>query len=133
MILGGDFGHATFGFIVEREIFNQVDESRFAARPSDQRFQRDDAAFTFAVDPFPVREVLPARRHGADLGLPTIGKDDQRVVPKHLRNRVLVILQVVLVSVLDFSVTLFQLDEDKRQAVHEADQVRPTFVDARGR
>ena len=133
MIFRGDLGQAAFCFFVKREILDQINQLLFAAGASDQRLQRDDALFALGVDSFPVGKMFPACRHAADLGAGAVGEDDEGVVPEHLRNRVLVVFQVVLVGVLDLAVALLQFDKDERQAVDEADQIGPAFVDTTGR
>ena len=83
----------------------------------------------FAVDPLPIGEMLPPGRHAADFGLAAVRQDDEGVVPEQLRDRLLVVLQVVLVGVFEPSVALLEFDEDQRQAVDEADQIAASLVD----
>ncbi len=73
--------------------------------------------------------MFPACRHAADLRLRAVGQDDEGVVPEHLRNRGLVVFQVVLVGVFDLAVALLEFDKDQGQTVDEADQVGAFFVD----
>src|SRR5262249_14116280 len=112
------------------EVLDQIEEPTLLARPPDQCFQGDDALLALTVDPFPIREMLPARRHAADLRLAAVREDDDGVVPEELRYCLLVVLQVVLVGVFQATVTLLEFDEDERQPVDEADQVAPALVDA---
>jgi hypothetical protein len=112
MILGDNLYQTALAVIEDREVLDQIKETGLFARPPNQSFQRDDALFAFAVDAFPVGEMLPPRRYAADLGLAAVRQDDDGVVPEQLWDRAFVIPQVVLVGVFDFAVRFLQFDED---------------------
>ena len=131
VVLGDDLDQPALGVVEDGEVLDQIEEPGLLARSPNQRLQGDDALFAFAVDPLPVGEMLPARRHAADLRLAAVGQDDEGVVPEQLRDGLLVVLQVVLVGVFEPPVALLEFDEDQRQAVDEADQIAPPLVDAR--
>jgi len=86
--------------------------------------------FAFGVDSIPVGKVFPASRHAADLRAGAVEQDDQGVVPEHLRNRGLLVFEVVLVGMFDLAVAFLEFDEDQGQTVEEADQVGTLLVDA---
>ena len=65
----------------------------------------------------------------ADLGLEAVADDDDGVVVEQVRDRVLVVGQVLLVGGADVLVDVLQLHEQQRDAVDEADDVRPAAVE----
>jgi len=132
VVLGRDLDQPTLRFIEEAEVLYQVQKPSFVARSPDDGLQRNAALFPFRVDPFPVGEVFPARRHAADLRLSAVRQNDDCVKPEQLRNGALVIFQVVLEGVFQLAVGLLEFDEQQRQPVDEADQIGPPFVDRAG-
>ena len=59
----------------------------------------------------------------------TVGQHDEGVVVEQVRDRVLVVGQVLLVGGADVLVDVLQLDEQERQAVDEADDVGAAAVE----
>ena len=123
MVLGDQLGGLALGLAEEGEVLHQVEQPCLVAGAPDHRLQTDDALFAFVVDLLPLGEVLPPGCHAADLALRAVRQDDEGVVPEDLRNRVLVVGEVLLVGVLQSLVRCLQFDEDQRDAVHEADQI----------
>ena len=130
MVLGDDLDQPALGVIEDGEVLDQIEEPALLAGAPDQRFQGDDALLAFAVDPLPLREMLPARRHAADLRLAAVRQDDDGVVPEQLRDGLLVVLAGCSCRrVRALPCALLEFDEDQRQAVDEADQIGPPLVD----
>ncbi len=105
----------------ERKVFNQVEKLGGLACAANHRLKTDDALFAFIVNPLPFNEMIEACGQTADQAFASVREDDEGVVPEELRNRVLVIAQVVVERVL--RPELFQFDEDERQAVYKAHKV----------
>ena len=78
--------------------------------------------------PLPLVEVPPPARDGADPGLLAVGEHHHRVVVKEMRDRVAVVGVVLLEGGLQVTVDVLALDEEQRQPVDEADDVRPATV-----
>src|SRR6266566_2820338 len=116
----------------EAEILHDVQESLLLTRASDNGFQGDDADFAFGVDLLPFAEVFEPRCDCTDFGLASVRQDDEPIMPEDLRNRVPVVLEITIVSILESSVRGFQLNEDQREAVDETDEIGPTLVHLAG-
>ncbi len=69
--------------------------------------------------------MFPARRHAPDATLRSVRQDDDCVVPEDLRDRVSIVGEVVLESILKRLVRCLQFDEQKRDAVDESDEIGP--------
>ncbi len=116
----------------EREVFHDVEQAIFFTGAANKRFQRDDSRLFLVADLFPFKEMFPASRHTADPALVSIGEQDKGVVPEELRDGVFVVAQVIVKGMLQSLMRGFQLDQDQRQAVHKADQIRAALVDIPG-
>ena len=132
MILGDDFHQPGLVLREQSEILNQVEQARPVARPAQHHFQRHPARLVLALDAFPLEEPLPIRRERADAAVRAVRGDEQRVEPEELRNLRLVVRQVLVERCARGHAGLLQLDDHQRQAVDEADQIRPAGVKRAG-
>ncbi len=96
----------------EREVLRQIKQSRVIACSrsivSSETIPLSPSVLIF----FHSAKYSLTCSHAAYAAVAAIGQNDEGVVPKELRNRVLVVSQVVLVSVFQSFVAGFQLDED---------------------
>src|ERR1039457_3123897 len=106
-----------------REVLHEVEQPCFVAHTPDDGLQTNHALFAFIVYLLPLGEVLPPGSDAANFALRPVREDDGGVVPEELRNRALVIGEVVLVGVLKSLVGSLQFNEEHRNAIHEAQQV----------
>ena len=104
VVLGQNLDQPTLRLHEEGEILDQIEQPFRLAGATDHRLQRDDALLPLAVDLLPVVEVLPGGGDAADLALAAVGEDQERVVPEEMRDRVLVVAQVVVEGALDWNV-----------------------------
>ena len=129
LVVAGEQLDEPTGQVLERdEVLDQVEEALLGAHAPDHRLQRDRAFLALGVDLLPLREELPARRDGPDLGLRAVGEDEESVRDEQVRDGVAVVAEVVVVGVLQVAVRRLQLDEHQRDAVDEADQVGAPVV-----
>ena len=105
------------------EVLDEVEEPRRPARALDQRVEADDALLLLVVDPFPLVEKFERRVGRAEHRLEPVRQDDEGVRREHLRDRRAVVGEIAVVGVGHRLVARLQLDEEKRQAVDEADEV----------
>src|SRR5437667_11608925 len=73
--------------------------------------------------------MLPACRQATYAAFPTIGEDDQGVVPEKLWNICLVILEIVVICMLKAFVHGFEFNKNKWYAVYIAEQIGAPFID----
>ena len=79
-----------------------------------------------------LEEPLPIRRERADAAVRAVRGDEQRVIPEQRRDLLLVVRQVLVERRARGHAGLLQLDDHQRQAVDEADQIRPAGVERAG-
>ena len=115
------------GFVEQDEVLHQVEQVGPVAHALEQGFHGDHARL-FLGQPFPLVEMLEPAGDRADPGLHTIGQHHQPVVVEQVRDRVLVVEEVLLVSGANILADVLQLHEQQRQAVDKADDVRPAAV-----
>ena len=73
-------------------------------------------------------EVLVLATQRADLGLAAVGQQQEGVVVEQVRNGVLVVLKVLIKRLTQVLVDVLAFDEQQRDTVDEADDVRPAPV-----
>ena len=128
MVAGQDLGGAPAGVVIEDEVFKQVEEVFLLADAAQHGFQRDAARLLLAETlPFVEEFVLAAE--GAHLGLHAVGEHEEGVVVEQMRARVRIVRVVVGVGILHVHRGVFELHEQQRQAVNEADDIRPAAVE----
>lgn len=96
-------------------VFYQVEEALLAAGANEHGFDGDYSVIALFIDLLPVREVLPLRGDRAEARVASVRQDDERVVEEDLRDRVLVVAEVVVESVLDPVVGRFEFHEEERE------------------
>ena len=79
VVLGDDLDQPALALVEDGEVLNQIEEPGLLASAKYQSLKGYDARLTLAVDPLPLGEMFPARRHGAELRLAAVGQDDQGV------------------------------------------------------
>ena len=72
--------------------------------------------------------MFPFGGYAAHAAFAAVGDNDQRVGPKQVRDRVLVIAEVVVIGRLQAAMHGLEFDQYQRQAVDKADQIRSTGV-----
>ena len=103
---------------------------RLPHTPFSNRFHIDHAGLLLG-QALPFVEVLPAAGDGADLRLLAVAEHHHRVVWKTWGTVVAVVRVVALEGGLQVAMEVLALDEEQRQAVDEADEVRPAAVEVR--
>ena len=123
-----DLGGAAAGVVIEDKVFKQVEEVFFPADAAQHGLQRHAAGFLL-VEALPLMEELILTAERADLGLHPVREDQKGVVIEEVRDRVQIVRVVVGVGVLHVHRGVFQLHEQKRQAVDKAHDIRPAAVE----
>ena len=116
---------AAFAVHEPSEILHQIQQAPLVTSPAQQGVQRNVRILLLAQRLFPIPVVLPLRRQAADLALHPVGYDDHRIVVEKLRDRPLVVRDVLVVTLPHILARSFQFHQHQRQAVHETDQIRP--------
>ena len=129
MILGEDFDHLAMRVVEEYEIFDNIQKSRRLTDTTDHRFEIRLHGLVLAGYFLPLCKVLESARDRAYLALDTIADDDTRIVPKNLRYRVTIVAEIVVVRIVDALGRDLELDEEERDAIDEADDIRSSFVE----
>ena len=128
MVLGDQLHQALLRLLEEREVLHQIEEPHPIAGPPDHGLEGNDPLLAFGIDPLPLGEMLPLRRDAADPALATIRENDESVVPEELRDSRLVVAEVVAESRLDGPMRCLEFHKQKRQPVHEPNQIGPPRV-----
>jgi hypothetical protein len=114
------------------EVLDRVEEALRLAQTADSRLERDDARLLLVGDLLPVAEPLPRRERRPDLRLRTRREDDKAIGREQLRDRVAIVGEVLVVGLLRRLVRCLELQQHERDAVDEADDVRPPRVQRAG-
>ena len=128
MVAGEDLPGLAGVIVEDDEVLDEVDEIALAAHALQHRFHVDHAGLLF-VQALPFVEVLPAAGDGADPRLLAVGEHHHRVVVEEAGDGVAVVRVVVLEGGLQATMDVLAFDEEQRQAVDEADEVRPAAVE----
>ena len=128
MIFRHQFDQSTTGVLEQHEIFDEVEKSFWFTCPSDDGFQRDNTLFTFAIDLLPLSKMLPFRCHAAYAALTAVGEQDKSVIPEEVRNRALIVSEIIGIRGFQASMGGFEFDEDERETIDEADEVSTSFI-----
>ena len=130
VVAGQNLGGAPTGMVVKDEVFQQIEEGLFLADAPQHGFQLHSARVAFfQAFPFVEKLVLAAKR--AHLGFQSIGQHKEGIVIEQLRNGIEIISVIVYVGVLHINGRLFQLDEQQRNAIDKAHDVRSAAVQLR--
>lgn len=111
------------------EILHQIQQPTLLTSPPQQGVQRNVRRLFLLRHLLPIPEALPLRRQAADLALHPVRDQQEAIVVEKLRDRLLVVGQVLVKSLPHVHPRLLQLDQDQRQTVHKADQIRPPRVE----
>ncbi len=128
VVAGQDLLRFAGGLVEEDEVLQQVQEVALVAHALEQRLHVHRARF-FLGQALPFVEVFPLAGDRADLGLFPVAEHHDGVVMEDVGNCVLVVREVLLEGNFQILVDVLALDEQQRQAVDEADDVRPFVVD----
>ncbi len=127
VVPGDDLFRLADALIEQNEILHQVEKIALVAHALEQRLHVHRPRRLLGQT-LPFVEVFPAAGDRTDLRLLAVAEHHNRVVVKQVRNGVAVIGEVLLESGLEILVDVLALDEQQRQAVDEADDVRPPPV-----
>jgi hypothetical protein len=114
--------------VEQDEVLDDVEQALLVQHAFEQHWQQRLVLRRFGVvlvQPLPAVEVLLAGRDGAVLRVVAVRDHDQRVPVEQVRNGVQVVGVILLVGGVDVDFEALELDEHQRQAVDEADHVRP--------
>ena len=128
VVLGHDLPDLTALFLEQREVLHQVQQPGLFAGAFQQRLQRHAARLGLAADLLPITIMFPRRRHAAQAAFDAVGDEDQAVVDEQLRDRLLVVRDVVLKRRFHTLLDGFELAHHQRQPVDERHQVRAALV-----
>ncbi len=128
VIAGDQLGGRSLAIGEAAEILDQIQQPPFLTSPAQQRRQGDRRHLLLARRLLPIAEMLPLRGQAAELALHAVRDDQQRVVVEELRDRLLVVAEVLVEALAHVHAGLLQLDQHQRQAVHEAHQIRPLQI-----
>ena len=130
MVAGHDLARAPGPAVVEEnEVLDEVEQPLLGQHAIQQRLGVDTPLVLLRVA-LPLDEVLPLARDRAVAGLVPIAHHEQGVVVEGVGDAVLaqVVGEVVVEAGADVPIDGLELDEDQRQTVDEADQVRAPVV-----
>ncbi len=130
MVAGHDLARAPGPAVVEEdEVLDEVEQPLLGQHAIQQRLGIHAPLVLLRVA-LPLDEVLPFAGDRAVAGLVAIAHHEQGVVVEGVGDAVLVQIvgKVVVESGADVPIDGLELDEDQRQAVDEADQVRAPVV-----
>src|SRR5262249_16491043 len=82
------------------EVLNEIEETLLGASGADDRFERDNPFGPLVIDALPLREMIEVSVWRAYDGVRTVGKHHKTVGPEDLRDRLLVVSEIVLVGIL---------------------------------
>ena len=129
MVAGQDLLQLVCRLVEDDEVLHQIHEVALVADALEQRLHVDRARLLLG-EALPCVEVLPAAGDRADLRLLAVAEHHYRIVVEEMGNGVAVVRVVLLEGGLEVPVDVLALDEQQRQAVDEADDVRPPPVEA---
>jgi hypothetical protein len=130
MITGYDLAGAPGPAVVEQdEVPDEIEQPILCQHTVEERFGVEASVVLLRVA-LPRDEVFPVARDRAVAGCIAIAHDEKGVVVEGVGDAVLgeVVGQVVVEAGADVPVYGLQFDEDQRQAVDEAHQIRATVV-----
>ena len=127
VVAGDDLCGFSGAFVKQDEVLKDVNEVLFGADAFQEGFKFNHAFIPFS-EPFPFAEMSVFSGYGADFAFIAVAQDDQGVVMEDVGNGVFVVAQVVDVRGFDVFVDVFKFNEQKRDAVDKADNVRPSAV-----
>ena len=128
VVAGQNLGGAPARVVIEDKVFKQVEEVFLFADTAQHGFQRDAARLLLA-EALPFVEEFVLAAEGAHLGLHAVGEHEEGIIIEQMRDRVQIVRVVVGVGVLHVHCGVFELHEQQRQAVDEADNIRPAAVE----
>ena len=115
------------GMVKEDKVFQQIQEIFLFANAAKHGFQRHAALFLLRQTlPFMEELILAAQR--TDLGFRSIGEDQESVVVEQMGNGVQIVGVVVGIGILHIHGVLLQFDEQQRNPVDKADNIRAAAV-----
>ena len=127
VVAGHDLDGALARVIEQDEVLEQIQEIALVAQALEQGFHVHRAGFGL-FQPLPVVEMLVLAAQRAHLGLAAVGQQQEGVVVEQMRDGVLVVLEVLVVGLAQVLVDVLAFDEQQRDAVDEADDVRSPAV-----
>ena len=130
VVAGQNLGGAPTGMVVKDEVFQQIEEGLFLADAPQHGFQFHAARIAF-LQTLPLVEKLVLAAKRTHLGFQSIGQHKKGIIVEQLRNGIKVIPIIIYVGVLHIHGGLFQLDEQQRNAIDKAHNVRSTAVQLR--
>ena len=128
LVLGDDLDQWLAAVVEQDEVLEEVEEVRLGADALEQRLHIDNAGLLFGK-PLPFAEVLVLAGERSDLCRRPVAENNHPVVLEHVRDRVLVVGEVPFIRAPQIAMNVLQLHEEERQAVDEADNVRPSTVE----
>ena len=129
VVAGQDLLQLVCRLVEDDEVLHQIHEVALVTDALEQRLHVDRARLLLG-EALPCVEVLPAAGDRADLRLLAVAEHHYRIVVEEMGNGVAVVRVVLLEGGLEVPVDVLALDEQQRQAVDEADDVRPPPVEA---
>ena len=115
------------GMVKEDKVFQQIQEIFLFANAAKHGFQRHAALFLLRQTlPFMEELILAAQR--PHLGLHAVGENQKGVVIEQMRNGVQIVGVVVGIGILHIHGVLLQFDEQQRNPVDKADNIRAAAV-----
>ena len=128
VVLGHNLDYPAPDFHEQEEVLQDVQKPDWLASPPENGFKGDDSFFPLAVDFFPVIEMAPVGCDAPNLGLASIGEDDEGVEPEELRDGVLVVCQISGEGCLNLFVGRLEFHEKERDAVDKSHEVGPPLI-----
>ena len=117
-----------FALLEHTKILDEVEQAVRPAGAAQHGRERDGRYLVLVLDPLPLGEMLVGGTRRADPAFSPVREDDDPVVPEQRRDRVPVVAEVLVVSVLQACMRGFQLDQHQRQAIDETHEIAPPPV-----
>ena len=116
------------GIVEDDEVLEKIEEVRLRAHSHEQRFHIHGARLVFG-EAFPVVKVFESGARRSYLRIDSVGQHHKGVVVEEMRHGIHVVHKVFLERDADILRDVLQLHEQQRQAVDEADNIRPAAVE----
>ena len=127
MVSGKDFYGFSAGMVEQDEVLQQIKKILLFADAAQHGFQSHaPLLFFFKTLPLMEERILAAQR--TDFGRAAVGEHQERVIIEQMGDGVEIVRVIIDVGVLNVHGSFFQLDEQQRQTVHKADDVRAAAV-----
>ncbi len=127
VIAGDNLAGLAGRFIEQNKVFQQIHEIALVAHPLEQGLHVHHARLILG-QPLPLVEMRPLAGQRPDLRLLAVAEHDNGVVVEQVGNGIAIVGIILLERRLQIPVDVLALDEQQRQAIDEADDIRPPPV-----